>query len=211
MFIYNMSLLIIFWTLQQFVSFNFKTLYSFSDLKFNFYFVTALSVVLFSIAGVPPFLGFFSKLLILLALLNSNFFFFLRVFLRFAFFRSLFLLAKYSIFIFNRSRTHELRVCSVPARIFALLLHYLYYTFFSYLRVFLYGRHYSLFLLIVKLVVVYNCFCNLEILYIKENKKAGLCCISIARLAACVLAEPVSKYLNPFNWRQNKCLNSDCF
>lgn len=76
MFIYNMSLLIIFWTLQQFVSFNFKTLYSFSDLKFNFYFVTALSVVLFSIAGVPPFLGFFSKLLILLALLNSNFFYF---------------------------------------------------------------------------------------------------------------------------------------
>ena len=76
MFVYNISLIIIFWTLFQFVSFNFKTIYSFSDLKFNFYFVTALSVTLFSIAGVPPFLGFFSKLLILIVLVNSGFFFF---------------------------------------------------------------------------------------------------------------------------------------
>ncbi len=76
MFIYNLSLLIIFWTLQQFISLNFKTIYSFSDLKFNFYFVITLSIVLFSMAGVPPFLGFFSKLLILITLVNSNFFFF---------------------------------------------------------------------------------------------------------------------------------------
>lgn len=76
MFIYNLSLLVIFWTLQQFVSFNFKTIYSFTDLKFNFYFVTAITIVLFSIAGVPPFLGFFSKLLILVTLVNSNFFVF---------------------------------------------------------------------------------------------------------------------------------------
>jgi len=75
MFVYNLSLISIFWTLQQFVSFNFKTLYSFSDLKFNFYFVMSLTIALFSIAGVPPFLGFFSKLLILLILINSNFFF----------------------------------------------------------------------------------------------------------------------------------------
>ncbi len=76
MFVYNLSLIIIFWTLHQFVSFNFKTLYSFSDLKFNYFFTTVLAVVLFSIAGVPPFLGFFSKILILLLLVNSNFFFF---------------------------------------------------------------------------------------------------------------------------------------
>lgn len=76
MFIYNVSLVIIFWTLFQFISFNFKTIYSFTDLKFNFYFVTALSITLFSMAGVPPFLGFFSKLLILILLLNSGFFFF---------------------------------------------------------------------------------------------------------------------------------------
>ena len=76
MFIYNLSLIVIFWTLHQFVSFNFKTLFSFADLKFNFYFVTSVTITLFSMAGVPPFLGFFSKLLILLILLNSNFFFF---------------------------------------------------------------------------------------------------------------------------------------
>ena len=76
MFIYNLSLIIIFWTLHQFISFNFKTLFSFADLKFNFYFVTSITITLFSIAGVPPFLGFFSKLLILLILINSNFFFF---------------------------------------------------------------------------------------------------------------------------------------
>lgn len=76
MFIYNLSLLVLFWTLQQFVSFNFKTLYSFSDLKFNSYFMISSSIILFSIAGVPPFIGFFSKLLILITLMNSNFFFF---------------------------------------------------------------------------------------------------------------------------------------
>lgn len=76
MFIYNLSLIVIFWTLHQFVSFNFKTLFSFADLKFNFYFVTSVTITLFSMAGVPPFLGFFSKLLILLILSNSNFFFF---------------------------------------------------------------------------------------------------------------------------------------
>lgn len=73
MFIYNLSLIIIFWTLHQFISFNIKTIYSFSDIKFNFYFVTSITIVLFSIAGVPPFLGFFSKLLILLSLINSGF------------------------------------------------------------------------------------------------------------------------------------------
>jgi NADH:ubiquinone oxidoreductase subunit 2 (subunit N) len=76
MFLYNLSLFLIFWTLQQFVSHNFKTLYSFTDLKFNFFFVILLSITLFSISGVPPFIGFFSKLLILISLINSNFFLF---------------------------------------------------------------------------------------------------------------------------------------
>ena len=86
MFIYNLSLLIIFWTLQQFISFNFKTLYSFNDLKFNFFFVAVLTIALFSIAGVPPFVGFFSKLLILLLLINSNFFLFFSFFFCLLFF-----------------------------------------------------------------------------------------------------------------------------
>ena len=126
MFIYNLSLIIIFWTLFQFISFNFKTIYSFSDLKFNFYFVTILSISLFSIAGVPPFLGFFSKLLILILLVNSGFFFFFIFFFGLLFFGLYFYLQNirflYSTGIgkLNHSYTFNLRISSL----------YLYFTFF---------------------------------------------------------------------------------
>lgn len=86
MFVYNTSLVLIFWTFKQFVSFSGKTIYVFSDLKVNFFFSTTVAIVLFSIAGVPPFLGFFSKLLILLSLINSNFFFFYIFFFSLLFF-----------------------------------------------------------------------------------------------------------------------------
>lgn len=86
MFIYNISLFIVFLTLYQFINLNFKTIYSFSDLKFNFFFVIALSISLFSMAGVPPFLGFFSKLFILISLINSNFFIFYFFFFSLLFF-----------------------------------------------------------------------------------------------------------------------------
>nr|QCU82612.1 NADH dehydrogenase subunit 2b [Pseudourostyla cristata] len=75
-FIYNLSLIIIFWTFFQFINQQSKTIYSFSDLKFNFFYTTVISFILFSIAGVPPFIGFFSKLLILIMLSKSNFFIF---------------------------------------------------------------------------------------------------------------------------------------
>ena len=75
-FIYNISLFILFWNLQQYISFNFKTIYSFNDFKFNFFSLITMTIILFSLSGVPPFLGFFSKLLILISLINSNFFFF---------------------------------------------------------------------------------------------------------------------------------------
>lgn len=71
--IYNASLVILFWTLQNFVSSQFKTIYSFADLKLNMFFVAAMSVTLLSIAGVPPFTGFFTKITILIILLNANF------------------------------------------------------------------------------------------------------------------------------------------
>ena len=75
MFIYNLSIYLLFWTLAQFISSNFKTLYSFSDFKLNFFFCIILTVLFFSLAGIPPFLGFFSKILILVSLIDSNFFF----------------------------------------------------------------------------------------------------------------------------------------
>lgn len=133
MFIYNISLIIIFWTLSQFISFNFKTIYSFSDLKFNFYFVTTLSITLFSIAGVPPFLGFFSKLLILIILLNSGFFFFYIFFFGLLFFGLYFYLQNirflYSTGIgeLNYAHVFNMRTTSL----------YLYFTFtFIFLLIF---------------------------------------------------------------------------
>ncbi len=133
MFIYNLSLIIIFWTLHQFVSFNFKTLYSFSDLKFNYYFTTILAIVLFSIAGVPPFLGFFSKILILILLVNSNFFLFYIFFFGLLFFGLYFYLQNirflYSTGIgkLNYSHVTHLRITS---------LYYYTTLFFSFFFVF---------------------------------------------------------------------------
>ncbi len=73
--IYNFSLVLLFWLLYQYVSINFITIYSFTDLKMNTFFLLIITIILFSIAGIPPFIGFFTKLFILVILTNSNFFF----------------------------------------------------------------------------------------------------------------------------------------
>lgn len=86
LFIYNLSLFLIFSTLTQCVNSNMKTIYSFTDFKYNFFFSSILAISLFSVAGVPPFIGFFSKVLILIALINSNFFFFYTFFFVLLFF-----------------------------------------------------------------------------------------------------------------------------
>lgn len=74
MFTYNFSLLFFFWTLMQFTSFQILTLNSLTDLKMNNFTLIIITFILFSMAGIPPFLGFFAKMLILVLLLNSNFF-----------------------------------------------------------------------------------------------------------------------------------------
>lgn len=74
MFIYNISLLTLFWTLFNVISTQFKTLYSFNGLSFNSFYITLLTILLFSMAGVPPFIGFFSKLFIISLLVNNAFF-----------------------------------------------------------------------------------------------------------------------------------------
>lgn len=136
LFIYNISLFIIFWTLQQFVSFNFKTLYAFSDLKFNFYFTTAITIALFSMAGVPPFLGFFSKLLILLSLINSNFFFFYIFFFGLLFFGLYFYIQNirflYSTGVgkINYAHTMNLRLSSIYFNFSLVILFFLLFGFF---------------------------------------------------------------------------------
>ena len=53
-----------------------KTLYSFSNFGFDSHHLFFLTVSLFSMAGVPPFIVFFSKMFILNLLINTNLFLF---------------------------------------------------------------------------------------------------------------------------------------
>lgn len=74
MFIYNLSLISFFWLIFSFMNYNFKTLHSFSGFSLNSFYLFLTTILLFSMAGVPPFIGFFSKLFVLVLLVNSNFF-----------------------------------------------------------------------------------------------------------------------------------------
>ena len=73
MFIYNTSLITLFWTLFSVVTTKFKTLHAFSGFSFNAFYLTLITILLFSMAGVPPFIGFFSKLFILTLITNNSF------------------------------------------------------------------------------------------------------------------------------------------
>jgi NADH:ubiquinone oxidoreductase subunit 2 (subunit N) len=73
MFIYNTSLITLFWTLFSVITTKFKTLHSFSGFSFNAFYLTLTTILLFSMAGVPPFIGFFSKLFILTLITNNSF------------------------------------------------------------------------------------------------------------------------------------------
>ena len=74
MIIYNASLYLVFFTFYQFMHTTIKTLYSFTDLGSSNFFTKVLIIALFSMAGVPPFWGFFSKVFIFTLLCGSNFF-----------------------------------------------------------------------------------------------------------------------------------------
>lgn len=74
MLIYNISLTIFFWTIFNVINTQFKTLNSFNGFSFNSFYVIILTILLFSMAGVPPFIGFFSKLFIITLLVNNAFF-----------------------------------------------------------------------------------------------------------------------------------------
>jgi NADH:ubiquinone oxidoreductase subunit 2 (subunit N) len=76
MFVYNLSLISFFWSLFSFITIKLKTLYTFSEFTQNSFIVLNLSVLLFSMAGVPPFIGFFSKLFIMVLVLNNYYFLF---------------------------------------------------------------------------------------------------------------------------------------
>jgi NADH-ubiquinone oxidoreductase chain 2 len=76
MFVYNLSLISFFWSFFSFIIIRLKTLYTLSEFTQNSFIVLNLSVLLFSMAGVPPFVGFFSKLFIMVLILNNFYFLF---------------------------------------------------------------------------------------------------------------------------------------
>ena len=80
MFIYNLSLISFFYSIFSFITINFKTLYTFSEFTQNSFIVLNFSVLLFSMAGVPPFIGFFSKLFVMVLVLNNFYFLFYFIF-----------------------------------------------------------------------------------------------------------------------------------
>ena len=74
MFLYNTTLIVLFWNILTNVTTKLKTLYSFAHYSFDSTSLFFITICLFSMAGVPPFAGFFSKLFILNILINSNLF-----------------------------------------------------------------------------------------------------------------------------------------
>jgi len=80
MFVYNMSLISFFWSIFNFIIINVRTLFTLSEFTQNSFLVLNLSVLLFSMAGVPPFIGFFSKIFIMTLVLNNFYFLFYFIF-----------------------------------------------------------------------------------------------------------------------------------
>lgn len=135
--LYNFSLVTLFWTLTQFVNSNSKTLYAFSNLKHNFIFIFVITILFFSMAGVPPFLGFFSKLLILVSLININFFF-LYIFFFFLLFFGLYFYIQNIRFLYLANST-QLNYAFLP--FVRVQITYLYFTY-SVLFILIFGFYF---------------------------------------------------------------------
>jgi len=70
--IYNLTSFLLLSTLLQLANTKIKTLFSLSDLGSANFFTKALSLALLSMAGVPPLLGFFSKVFVFTLVAHSN-------------------------------------------------------------------------------------------------------------------------------------------
>ena len=72
MLIYNVTSFLLFFTIMQMVNTDLKTLFSFANLGTSNIFTKLISLALLSLAGVPPLLGFFSKVFVFVLISNSN-------------------------------------------------------------------------------------------------------------------------------------------
>lgn len=74
MIFYNLTLLGFFWVMNSSIIMNSKTLHSLNTFSFNSFYLFFITVFLFSLAGVPPFTGFFNKLFIFNLIFQNGFF-----------------------------------------------------------------------------------------------------------------------------------------
>ncbi len=72
MVLYNLTSFALFATLTQFLNSQLKTLYSFASLGSSTIFTKILTLIILSLAGVPPLLGFFSKIFVFVLVANSS-------------------------------------------------------------------------------------------------------------------------------------------
>lgn len=70
MVVYNLGLALLFATLNQVLTVNFTTTHSLAKLPVGSSLVKSLLVAMFSMAGIPPFLGFFAKLSVFVVVSN---------------------------------------------------------------------------------------------------------------------------------------------
>ena len=131
MFIYNLSLLIFFSILFQFFNFEVKTLYSFSALGSTNILSKILIITLLSMAGVPPFWGFFSKMFIFILILNSKFIF-LFVFLFTLLFVALYFYIQNIRFLNSTSPENFIPITNMQLRVIP-TLHYINFSILFFL------------------------------------------------------------------------------
>ncbi len=78
--VYNFTLAFLFWVMLSVLTLKLKTLYAFNNFSFSSYNLFLITVILFSISGVPPFAGFFTKLLVFILNIANSFFLFYTLF-----------------------------------------------------------------------------------------------------------------------------------
>jgi NADH:ubiquinone oxidoreductase subunit 2 (subunit N) len=124
--VYNLSSIFILWTLHVLGYSSNLTIFAWSSLKTWPSVCAVFTVTLFSMAGVPPFIGFFTKLFILLSFINKSFFFL------FFYFTPITLISLY--FYVQNARhvyTSSWQKIYNPVSSLGMLAHNVYYVYFS--------------------------------------------------------------------------------